>query len=189
MIGDAAFGASAYRYCGNLLVSADDDVLTEAVVSSAIALATCVTEQFGLVGLNGIDFLVCDERPYAIEVNPRWCASMELVERHYGVSMFGVHAAACGDGVVPSFDLRAQQRGTVTGKAVVFARQDVIVGDTRSWLGDETVRDVPRPGERLSAGQPICTVFADAASVAECLARLRARAQSILDVCPPQTIS
>ena len=182
LIGEAAFGAFAYRYCGNVLASADDDVLTEPVVSSAIAMATCVTEQFGLVGLNGIDFLVCDELPYAIEVNPRWCASMELVERHYGVSMFGVHAAACSDGVLPSFDLRAQQAATVTGKAIVFARHDVVVGDTQSWLGDETVRDVPRPGERLSAGQPICTVFANAANVEQCLDRLKVRAQSIVDM-------
>ena len=28
-----------------------------------------------------------------IEINPRWSASMELVERAHGVSVFGVHAA------------------------------------------------------------------------------------------------
>jgi predicted ATP-grasp superfamily ATP-dependent carboligase len=183
LIGDPAFGASGYRYCGNVLASADDDVLTEPVVASAIALATSVTEQFGLVGLNGIDFIVRDEMPYAVEVNPRWCSSMELVERHHGLSMFGTHTAACDDGVVPSFDLRAQQSPSVTGKAIVFAPEDLDAGDTRSWLGDETVRDVPKPGERLTAGQPICTVFASAASVEQCLEQLKERAQSIMECC------
>jgi predicted ATP-grasp superfamily ATP-dependent carboligase len=106
---------------------------------------------------------------------------MELVERHYGVSMFGVHAAACADDALPSFDLAAARHSSsVLGKAIVFAPRDMIAGDTRSWLGDETVRDVPKPGERLVAGQPVCTVFADAVEAGACLAHLRARAHSIL---------
>jgi predicted ATP-grasp superfamily ATP-dependent carboligase len=122
LIGDAAFGASGYRYCGNVLASADDDVFADRVIESLIALARDVTEQFGLIGLNGIDCIVSGDVPYAIEVNPRWCSSMELVERQYGVSTFGVHAAACVDGVLPDFDLSSERRiRSVLGKAVVFA--------------------------------------------------------------------
>lgn len=179
LIGDAALGASGYRYCGNVLTSADDDVLTGRVVETASALAQCATEEFGLIGLNGIDFIVRDEVPYPIEINPRWCASMELVERRDGVSMFGVHAAACADGTLPAFDLvRARRGGLVIGKAIVFAPSDVVAGDTQAWLGDENVRDVPKPGERIAAGQPICTVFAQAEGIDQCLAQLRARAHA-----------
>jgi predicted ATP-grasp superfamily ATP-dependent carboligase len=180
LIGETAFGASGYRYCGNVLAPADDDVLTDTVVDSAIALASCVTEQFGLVGLNGIDYIVRDEVPHAIEVNPRWTSSMELVERHFGVSMFEAHAAACQDGMLPSFDLHARRGHSVSGKAIVFAPEDITAGDTRSWLGDEMVRDVPQPGARMTAGQPICTVFANEARVAPCVEQLEARARSIL---------
>jgi predicted ATP-grasp superfamily ATP-dependent carboligase len=184
LIGDAAFGASGYRYCGNVLTSPDDDVITERVVESLIALARLVTEQFGLVGLNGIDCLVHDAVPYAIEVNPRWCSSMELVERQYGVSIFGVHAAACVDGVLPDFDFSTALRiRSVLGKAIVFAREDAVVGDTREWLGDETVRDIPKPREQVTKGQPICTVFAEAPDIEACLARLKERAQSIVSRC------
>lgn len=180
LIGEAAFGASGHRYCGNVLTSADDEVLTDRVMQSAISLAGCVTEQFGLVGLNGIDFIVRDEVPYAIEVNPRWCSSMELVERQYGVSIFGVHAAACVSGALPAFDLtRARQSPSVVGKAIVFAREDVVAGETRAWLGDDSVRDVPKPGERLAAGQPVCTVFAEGESTGACLEALKARGQDI----------
>ena len=180
LIGDAAFGVSGYRYCGNVLASTDDEVFSERVVELLIALSCEVTEQFGLIGLNGIDCVVKDEVPYVIEVNPRWCASMELVERRYGVSMFGAHAAACADGVLPAFELaRVRQTRSVPGKAIVFARSDVVVGDTRSWLGDETVRDVPKPGEQFTRGQPICTVFAEGESSAECLQALKRRAHEI----------
>jgi len=180
LIGDEAFGASSYRYCGNVLASADDEVFTERAVGSLIALAHEVTAQFGLVGLNGIDCVIEDEVPYAIEVNPRWCASMELVERQYGVSMFGAHAAACVDGVLPSFELaRVHQTGSVIGKAIVFAREDVVAVGTRTWLGDETVRDIPKPGEPLARGQPICTVFAEGENSGACVEALKRRAHDV----------
>ena len=38
-------------------------------------------------------------------MNPRWSGSAELVERVYGLSVFGAHAAACAAGGLPRFDL------------------------------------------------------------------------------------
>jgi hypothetical protein len=58
------------------------------------------------------------------------------------------------------------------GKAVVFARRDVVLGDTRPWLEDPTVRDVPFPGERVRAGRPVCTVLTDGAGAAAACGRL-----------------
>jgi predicted ATP-grasp superfamily ATP-dependent carboligase len=180
LIGDMAFGAAGFRYCGNVLTSADDEVIGDRVVELAHRLANQVSDTFGLVGLNGIDYIVHGDVPYAIEVNPRWCSSMELVERHYGVSMFGVHAAACVDGVLPAFDLMRMRVGkAVIGKAIVFANTEVVAGDTRAWLADDTVRDVPKPGERIPAGQPICTVFADGGSAGDCLGALKKRAHDL----------
>jgi hypothetical protein len=180
LIGDMAFGGAGFRYCGNVLTSADDEVIGDRVLELAHRLANQVSDTFGLVGLNGIDYIVHGDVPYAIEVNPRWCSSMELVERHYGVSMFGVHAAACVDGVLPAFDLMRMRVGkAVIGKAIVFANTEVVAGDTRAWLADDTVRDVPKPGERIPAGQPICTVFADGGSAGDCLGALKKRAHDL----------
>jgi predicted ATP-grasp superfamily ATP-dependent carboligase len=125
-----------------------------------------VAADFGVVGVNGIDFVAADGVPYAVEVNPRWSASMELVERAYGVSVFGAHAAACAEGRLPDFELRrARRRRGAVGKAVVFARRAVTVGDTRAWLdaaaGGVVIRDVPHPGEPIAAAAPVCTVIAE----------------------------
>jgi predicted ATP-grasp superfamily ATP-dependent carboligase len=179
LIGEEPFGASGYRYCGNILVPAGED---DGVVDGARALAGAVCEEFGLVGVNGIDFVAKGGVPYAIEVNPRWCASMELVERALGLSVFGAHAAACRDGVLPDFDLARARPADAVGKAVVFARHDVVVGDTRAWLAEGTsgdVRDVPQPGARIAAGRPVCTVFATARDEAECHASLVRRAERV----------
>ena len=163
IVGDPAFGASGFEYCGNILTRGDS------LVAHAAQLSRIVTEEFGLVGVNGIDFVARAGMPYPVEVNPRYSASMELVERAYGVSVFAAHAASCTVGELPSFDLeRASRDAAATGKAIVFARHDVLCGDTRAWLDDPTVRDIPHPGERIPSGSPVCTVFADGVDTSAC---------------------
>jgi uncharacterized protein len=183
LIGDAAFGSSGFRYCGNILTAGGED---DETVEAARALGNAVCEEFALVGVNGIDMIADAGVPYAIEVNPRWCASMELVERAYDVSVFAVHAAACRDGRLPDFDLAAARRRAATvGKAVVFARRDVTIADTSSWLSeslaDGDLHDVPRSGAQIRAGHPVCSVFAAGRDSAACYAELVRRAARIHD--------
>ena len=184
LVGEQAFGASGYQYCGNILMAAGDGQLGQMDVrTAASALATVVAEEFGVVGVNGIDFVARGGIPYAIEVNPRWSAAMELAERAYGLSIYGAHAAACAAGALPRFDLERAQRDTrAVGKAVVFARCDVTVGNSHRWLVGGNVagvRDVPQPGERIPVGRPVCTVFADGRDAAACHAELVRRAELV----------
>ena len=104
------------------------------------------------------------------------------MERAYGLSVFGVHADACGCGALPDFDLAGARRGARTyGKAIVFARHEVVIGDTRGWLSDATVRDVPHPRDVIRAGRPVCTVFADGADAVACHAGLVRRADRVYE--------
>jgi len=185
LVGDPDFGADGFRYCGSILGPANDAQFERDanLFEAAVRLASTLARELGLVGVNCIDFVACDGVPVPVEVNPRWSASMELAERGYGVSVFGAHAVACDTGDLPAFDLgHARARGCSLGKAIVFARHDVICGDTKSWLDDTTVRDVPHPGERIPAGKPVCTVFADGADAAACHVALVARAASVYEV-------
>jgi predicted ATP-grasp superfamily ATP-dependent carboligase len=191
LIGDPAFGASGFQYCGNILAADGDPQFARdaPIVDAACALADAAADAFGLVGVNGIDFIARDAIPHVVEINPRWCASMELVERAYGLSVFAAHASACAAGTLPDFDLSRARRNAraALGKAVVFARHDVTVGDTRAWSDDTDddappcVRDIPRTGTRIGAGRPICTVFADASTAAACYAALVARAGRVYE--------
>jgi uncharacterized protein len=174
LIGESAFGVSGFRYCGNILSVRED------LFAPAPALVETLTGAFPLVGVGSIDCMSTDAGLYPVEVNPRWTASMELVERALNISMFGMHADACARAVLPSFDLTCWPAGAkVQGKAIVFAREDIVVGDTQGWLTDPNVRDVPRAGEHIAAGQPICTVFAVAPDDAGCHERLVDRAERI----------
>jgi predicted ATP-grasp superfamily ATP-dependent carboligase len=181
IVGDSAFGAAGFRYCGSILAAAGGDLFEHQarLAEAAVVLAGAVTDAFGLVGVNGVDFIARGGVPYAIEVNPRHSASMELVERAHGASIFALHAAACG-GALSDPGLYLRNCGALAGKAIVFARDEVTMGQTRRWLrADRRIRDVPHPGERIGAGQPICTVFADGSDAAGCEAALRARAAEI----------
>jgi uncharacterized protein len=177
LVGDPAFGADPWWYCGSIFGSG---LFADAAARAACALASTVAREFDLVGVNGIDFVVRDDVPYAIEVNPRWCASMELVERGCRLSIFDAHAAACANGALPAFDWEHACRGIgAVGKAIVFADRDLDAGDTRNWLRDADVRDVPRPGQTIRARHPICTVFAHGRDADECYARLVERSATV----------
>jgi uncharacterized protein len=176
LVGDARFGAHGFRYCGSLL-GPDTGLFPrqELLLEIATMLANAVTEEFGLVGLNGIDFIARNGVPYPIEVNPRYSASMELVERARGLSIFQVHARACR-GDLPAVAAPPKE---VQGKAIVFARREVVLGDTRPWLDHGWFADVPQPGERIGRGRPICTVFASGSDAAACLRLLVRRAGGV----------
>jgi predicted ATP-grasp superfamily ATP-dependent carboligase len=122
--------------------------------------------------------VTADGTPQAIEVNPRYTASMELVERAHGLSIFGIHARACA-GELPDFDLAHSRLPGVFGKAVVYARRDLTPEDTRRWLADADLGDVPPSGERIARGHPICTIFARGRTVARCEAALARRARAL----------
>src|SRR5215203_4375945 len=149
LVGDVHFGASGFRYCGSLVGSpAQLFPGQEGVFENATELAAAVVAEFGLTGLNGIDFIARGGVAYPIEVNPRYSASMELLERAGSLSVFELHVAACNGilGAVPPL------AGRVEGKAVVFARRAVTMGNTRRWLPRPFLADIPHPGERIGRG-------------------------------------
>ena len=175
IVGDAAFGASAFRYCGNLLLPCDQGG------RQAEAIAQTAAAAFGLTGVGGVDFIACDGVMHPIEVNPRWTASMELVERACGVSVFGAHVEACTTSALPTVGVFGATHAVVHGKAIVFARGEVTVGDTREWLDDPSVRDIPRPHTRIAPAQPVCTVFAQGPDEDACYDALVRRAGRVYD--------
>jgi len=165
--GDPAFGATGFAYCGSILEPHDP-----ALFASACSLAATVAREFALRGLCGIDFIARGAIPYAIEVNPRPTASMELVERATGISIWLAHVAGCTAALASSPGMIAHAPTIAHGKAVLYARRPVVLGDTDRWLADDGVRDVPIPGERIARGSPICTIFASGRTSALCHAAL-----------------
>jgi len=170
--GDPAFGASGFAYCGSIL-----EPHRPALLASATALAAAIAREFALRGVCGVDFIARGDVPYAIEVNPRPTASMELVERATGTSIWLTHVAGCTGTLLRAPDASGGARTLAHGKAVLYARRPVVLGDTTDWLDDDDVRDIPAPGERIARGSPICTIFASGRTSALCYTALVRRAR------------
>jgi uncharacterized protein len=165
-----------FRYAGNIM-PLDGSAAARHEVG---AVADALSREYGLRGLNGFDFILRNDRPVVVEVNPRYCASMELLERASGRPVFALHLAACR-GELPEGVGEPTQ---VWGKAIVYASRTVTVPDTTEWLA-QGVRDVPHPGELIHAGHPICTVLASAPTRSRCEATLQSEAARLRAACTP----
>ena len=174
LVGQRAFGVRGYRWCGNVVPPRLPD---GALLDQARAICSRLARAFALRGLFGVDFVWDGERAWTLEVNPRPTASLEVIEAAYGVDVFDAHLRACA-GELPRIEAA---RSRAAGKAVLFATEDVVVGDSELWL-QRGVRDVPHPGERIAAGRPICTVVASGDDVHARLERQAARVRAELRV-------
>jgi predicted ATP-grasp superfamily ATP-dependent carboligase len=168
LVGEGAFGVRGHRWCGNLV---PPRIRAGELPEQARAICSCLAGAFALRGLFGVDFMWDGERAWTVEVNPRPTASLETIAAAHGVDVFDAHLRACA-GELPGSE--AERLGAA-GKAVLFATEDVVVGDSVRWL-ERGVRDVPHPGERIAAGRPICTVATTAETPEDALAGLEEQA-------------
>lgn len=141
-----------FRYCGSI----GPVNLETAELDQFERIGAALARQFSLVGLFGVDALIADGKVWPVEVNPRYTASMEVLERTFGFSAVAWHVAACTEAHLPR--KMATGNGTVTGKQVVFADVDVVIrADLRQHLYG--IVDVPRPAQTIPVGAPILTVL------------------------------
>ncbi len=174
LIGRREFGATGFQYCGNILpLAAGRD---PALADRLQVLVDGLVRDFGLVGVGGVDFVLADEQPVILEVNPRYTGSMELIERATGLSVFETHLHAI-DGMLPETGMLRAFTG-YWGKAIVFASRPIVMADHESWL-ERGLCDVPHAGDRIEAGQPVCTVMAQGTTRELCLAALAAGAKEV----------
>ena len=132
-----------------------------------------LVERTGLVGLNGLDFLLRENEWSALEVNPRPTATLDLYDSDYPEGLFDWHLRACG-GELP---LRPARPRAVRAHAVIYAPTLGRVGD--AFPDAEWCRDLPHPGALLAPGDPVCTVHAAAADGARALMLLRRRGDQV----------
>lgn len=182
LIGQKEFGGRGFAWCGNILPLALPPHEADSVLDAVKGMATKLTHRFGLRGVNGFDFVLT--RPpqgqgisYLIEVNPRYSASMELVEWAYGLNVFGLHVRSF-EGELPSFSLREQPpQPHFYGKSVVHARCNAMMPETAEW-GKRGRRDIPFTGEQIRAGHPICTILAQGVTRQDCWQNLADAAET-----------
>ena len=145
-------------------------------------LAAHLTARFELLGLNTVDLIVRDGELWLLELNPRWSASVELLEMLRGESLFPAHLAACQrrELILSPRPLAADR---FAGKLIVCSERRLMAGEAvpYDWqdLYAQGFRDIPRPGAEIAEGGPFCTALAEAGSDALCEQALLAKASAL----------
>ena len=152
------------------------------------ALAVLVAE-FSLRGLGSLDALLDGDDLYLLELNPRPPASLSLYPRCGALSLIDAHLQACLQGSLPAPAAPAPLAPRVAGLAIVYARRAqqidaAAAARIAAWPG---AHDLPLPGSRVAAGDPLCSLSASGASAASVHARLDTETERLLAAlaCPP----
>jgi predicted ATP-grasp superfamily ATP-dependent carboligase len=156
-----------FAYCGNVTPfhSQYNDLMIE--------FAKDIALEYGLLGSNGVDFIVSEKGPYVIEVNPRFQGSLDTVELATGINVFQAH--------VDSFSgilAKVQEPEYFAAKAIVFGEKHGVVGQELSTrlvdcMDLNEAADVPGAGTIVLPDQPITTLLATGNSRNTVMDRLR----------------
>jgi uncharacterized protein len=183
LIGDEIAAApSRFTYCGNIAPVA----LTEDAVHMLQRIGEVFAKKLGQRGIFGVDFIWDGTTPWVVEVNPRYTASCELLELALGRALLRDHWQAwLPNEPLPPLPGTPRSRPGVIGKLILYARTAVTAPDLSRFLRPRSpwtvpfLADIPHKRTTFAPGDPMCTVFATAATSDECRRKLYRRAERV----------
>lgn len=138
--------ASGFRYSGNMTpLVVDEDRRKEL---EKIAIET--VQLFDLVGSVGVDFILA-ERPYVLELNPRFQGSLDSVEWCLDVNLFSMHVRAFEG---KKIERKKAKRFAI--RAILFAKEDTFV--KKDLTGNPFFADIP--WGFYKKGDPLVSILA-----------------------------
>jgi len=145
--------------------------------------------------------------PWPIEINPRYTASIEVLERSSGTAFLLAHRDVfhcspllLGEGLGVRAEvsdhrmlsphprpLSQEERGenAICGKAILYARDTIHFPCDGPWSSDsedldqKSYADLPHAGEVIERGSPLLTLFASGETVASCKGTLQEMAEAL----------
>jgi len=180
LVGETWLNASRFHYCGSI----GPLILESGVQKNLKKIGNILNRDCHLRGLFGADFVLADGIPWPVEVNPRYPASVEILECA-GIQALALHRSA--------FDSSAPKTSEVSkaseviesycGKAILFSDRPLRFPIEGPWTGSlggsnsidkmPDFADIPAAGSAINAHRPILTFFSRSDSVEGCIENLR----------------
>jgi predicted ATP-grasp superfamily ATP-dependent carboligase len=178
LIGESWLHAAPFHYCGSIGPLA----LTPAEKAAFQRLGDALMAGCALRGLFGIDCIWHHGAPWPTEVNPRYTASVEVVEHAACIPALALHGHVF-DASIPQPPSVETATGLVVGKAILFARAPLVFPKDGPWtsvlqspgplVSVPAFADIPPAGQAIGVGRPILTLFAQGASPGACMYQLQ----------------
>lgn len=178
LVGESWLHAAPFSYCGSI------GPLDPSIVErpSPEELGRLLASECGLQGLFGVDGILRDGDFFPVEINPRYTASVEVLEYATGLSMLQSHAQVFTHHRLPPMPPITPIRHII-GKAILFARAELHFPSDGPWRKEldspkpvqemPAFADIPSAGERIECRKPILTFFTAADSPSSCEDGLR----------------
>jgi len=191
LVGKQFTNGPSFGYCGSI----GPIDLTREQKSTLEHIGQALTATIPLRGLFGIDFIWHARQAWTLEINPRFPASVEILEMAFGLSAVGLHCQAClnpKDGFIQPTATNLQY-----GKAIIYAREPctITTDNYQYWItrtGSQRTTnhvpcswfaDIPMPGTRISGGHPILTVIAQDDNAHQVLRQLIRTGREVQEGC------
>jgi predicted ATP-grasp superfamily ATP-dependent carboligase len=164
LVGEPWLHVAPFRYCGSIGPLALGPELRRRLGR----LGTVLAQGCRLRGLFGVDCIFRDDTPFPVEINPRYTASVEVLEHATRLPALAFHRQVFDPDARPAWPRESTDVPKV-GKAILFAKADVIFPADGPWsavLGSTgpveempAFADIPEKGQPIRAGQPLLTFF------------------------------
>jgi len=159
-----------WRYGGAVQPASVPEDAADAMARAVTLLAAA----FGLKGLGSADFVLAQNQPLLIEINPRPGATLDIFACAKK-PLLKLHIDAVLDGTLPRKPLVFEGAAAAS---IVHVPMGAIVPRSMTW--PSWAADLPKPGERIDKQRPICTVLARAGTEARAKRLAETRKASLL---------
>ncbi|UCH38173.1 MAG: ATP-grasp domain-containing protein [Candidatus Bathyarchaeota archaeon] len=158
-----------FGYCGNV-VPLD---LEQNIELNCRKLAEKVIRHFGLIGSNGVDFVITHKGdPLGVEVIRRFQGPLEFVVRVLTINLVKTHIDACSMNQLP----HVKKGSGFCSRLILYALKRTQVPSLSQF---ELIRDIPVQDSFVEQGEPLCSVVMDGATREIVLHRAQATASAI----------
>jgi predicted ATP-grasp superfamily ATP-dependent carboligase len=191
MSGSQQLDESPFRYIG----SVGPVLISEGQFRTFQQIGNVLARACGLTGLFGVDAILNQQNIWPVEINPRYTASIEVLERASALRTRGRrprrlnsiewHEAACLFRQLPA--PLGQSDEVTSGKLIHYARRDGIFSSAAARfavernlsLAQPAVADIPAVGTVIRRGQPVLTLLADGPTTSSVCDQLTTAALSL----------
>ncbi|MFX1302199.1 MAG: ATP-grasp domain-containing protein [Promethearchaeota archaeon] len=154
-----------FMYCGNIvpggLLKDETRIISE--------ISKFLTEELGLKGINGFDFVLKDHYPYFMECNPRIPGSISASESVLDLNLVDLHIKSflLNEWISIKKMIKSAMPKTFATKLIFFAPKVIEKNLLPEINNLEFVYDKPEPIKNILKGEPLCTVLYEADNFSE----------------------